>query len=569
MNLHSFTRAILALLIFFVFHYSIIVEAIGENDSSENKTISKKSRYQHTSYDSYIRKHDALYKENKNKHEFTKLRSRTDSWKLHQANWRQKPLVSVTRSTTVSQEKTPTGTYENNNMVKQDSSPKSTTKKSKPKSHRNRIVEKSKDSSSSEPPKTISTHHVPMASVVKSYFSEKATPTAMTASSKISENQHNRKDVEKATATTSKTNHATTTHDNLPYLRSLVPTGLTEKPKKTHHQDLGDIIGSKISSFFHPPKKTETEDGKSTKTHHFHVPRPSFLDPLFPHHGHNQSSGKETKTSTKTKEHTKSASISSFTNSTMISKPTTPVTPTTTSSSPKKTVSTASSSTTTTTHTTTSTSSQTISYTTRSFSVTSSTATPSLVLGIYDCSNDPHTINGKCDYEYFCNSATRQCVALANIGGFCYEDFQCASSYCENNQCVMYPGYRSGDASMSGGQIAGATVGSVAGATVVLLGLLGWRRRAQSMNRRIQQLKKSNDDVGFYTDYGIAPVNPTTTGNPSRESKYDFLNQMLAGQTAPAASSNKPGSPSEMSSIQDPWKAEDQEMTPERRYTFF
>jgi hypothetical protein len=430
-----------------------------------------------------------------------------------------------------------------------------------PIAHRNRMIETSKDSHSSKPSKTTSTHHVPMGSAIKSFFSDKPKPTTTVTSSKASDSHYSIKYAEKTTNTSKVKHTATTTHDKFPVLHSLFPTGLTEKPSKTHHQDLGGVIESKISSFFHPPKKTDDEE--SSKTHHLHIPRPSFLDPLFSHHDHDKTStsDKET-TSTQTKTHTKYDTDSlSSTDSTMTAKPTTPMTPTTTSTTLETSKSTISS---TTLPTTTSEISQTISYTTRSFSITSSTATPSLVLGVFDCARDPHTINGKCDSEYFCNSAIHQCVALANIGGSCYEDFQCGSTYCENNKCVLYPGYQPGAASMSGGQIAGATVGSVAGATVVLFGLLGWRRRAQSVNRRIEQLKKSNDDVGFYTDYGIAPVDPTR--NTTRESKYDFLNQMLKTQPTTL---DKPGSPTDMSSIQDPWKAEDQEMNHKRRYTFF
>jgi hypothetical protein len=156
-------------------------------------------------------------------------------------------------------------------------------------------------------------------------------------------------------------------------------------------------------------------------------------------------------------------------------------------------------------------------YSTPSFSITSSTAVPSLVLGKNECSSDAHaTTDGMCANDYFCNAALKTCVALKNNGDQCYEDFQCLSSYCgQGNVCTVAPTSSSSVPLLSGGQIAGITVGCVAGAVVILLGLIRWQRRSRQVHLRAARFKDfENDD----------DLNKRST---ARWSKYNFLTQAL------------------------------------------
>jgi hypothetical protein len=156
-------------------------------------------------------------------------------------------------------------------------------------------------------------------------------------------------------------------------------------------------------------------------------------------------------------------------------------------------------------------------YSTPSFSITSSTAVPSLVLGKNECSSDVHaTTDGMCANDYFCNAALKTCVALKNNGDQCYEDFQCLSSYCgQGNVCTAAPSSSSSVPLLSGGQIAGITVGCVAGAVVILLGLIRWQRRSRQVHLRAARFRDfENDD----------DLNKRST---ARWSKYNFLTQAL------------------------------------------
>lgn len=174
---------------------------------------------------------------------------------------------------------------------------------------------------------------------------------------------------------------------------------------------------------------------------------------------------------------------------------------------------------------------------TRSFSVTSSTATPMLVLGSStECTDDPHAVDGKCTYEYFCNAATHSCVFLLEDNSACYEDFQCASTYCTNHICVAAPESKP---SGQGGKIAGSIIGSVAGAAVLLFGLIRWRKRSQVINRRMNRFQSnnhSNEKPAFYdATTTILPASHTnhhqhdgnTNQGNARLSKYNFLAHML------------------------------------------
>ncbi|OAD02250.1 hypothetical protein MUCCIDRAFT_164188 [Mucor lusitanicus CBS 277.49] len=177
---------------------------------------------------------------------------------------------------------------------------------------------------------------------------------------------------------------------------------------------------------------------------------------------------------------------------------------------------------------------------TRSFSVTSSTATPMLVLGATECVDDPHAVDGKCNYEYFCNAATHSCVFLLEDNSACYEDFQCASTYCTDHICVPAPEDKQ---SGQGGKIAGSIIGSVAGAAVLLFGLIRWRKRSQIINRRMNKFQSNHNNekpAAFYdatTTILPANVNSTAHANTNeyrstnqenpRLSKYNFLANML------------------------------------------
>lgn len=159
-------------------------------------------------------------------------------------------------------------------------------------------------------------------------------------------------------------------------------------------------------------------------------------------------------------------------------------------------------------------------YSTRSFSITSSTAVPSLVLGKNECSSDVHaTADGICGNDYFCNAALKTCVALKNNGGQCYEDFQCLSSYCgQGNVCTVAPPPSSSTPLLSGAQIAGITVGCVTGAVVLLLGLIRWQRHSRQVRVRAARFRDFEGD-------GLQQQQQEQS--TARWSKYNFLTQAL------------------------------------------
>ncbi|KAI8341676.1 hypothetical protein BC941DRAFT_509776 [Chlamydoabsidia padenii] len=154
-------------------------------------------------------------------------------------------------------------------------------------------------------------------------------------------------------------------------------------------------------------------------------------------------------------------------------------------------------------------------YSTHTFSITSSTAVPSLVLGRNECGSDHHAIGGICPGDYFCNAALKTCVALKSNGDQCYEDFQCLSSYCgSGNVCTDAPSPSVLPATLTGGQIAGVTMGSIAGAVVLFLGLIRWQRRSRQLHLRAARFRDFEQE-----DHTKS----------ARLSKYNFLTQALHG----------------------------------------
>ncbi|KAI7875855.1 hypothetical protein K492DRAFT_240076 [Lichtheimia hyalospora FSU 10163] len=160
-----------------------------------------------------------------------------------------------------------------------------------------------------------------------------------------------------------------------------------------------------------------------------------------------------------------------------------------------------------------------------SFSVTSSTATPSLVLGSHECATDTRAVNGECPSDYFCNAATHACVQLLANGEQCYEDFQCSSSYCVDGKCNNEPSKQGSH--LSGGQIAGVTIGSVAGAIVLIGGFMFCMKRrrhggnnSSSRARKFEQIRAQDD--------AEADVNMVEQGNAGvRDSKYNMLASLM------------------------------------------
>ncbi|KAI8643951.1 hypothetical protein BD408DRAFT_463577 [Parasitella parasitica] len=167
---------------------------------------------------------------------------------------------------------------------------------------------------------------------------------------------------------------------------------------------------------------------------------------------------------------------------------------------------------------------------TRSFSVASSTATPMLVLGSStECTSDPHAVDEKCTFEYFCNAATHSCVFLLQNDSACYESFQCASSYCTDHICAAAPEAVQPN---QGGRIAGATVGCVVGAAILLFGLIRWRKRSQTINRRMNKFHSNARPFYDATTTILPAIGSTVTPNytnqgATRLSKYNFLAHML------------------------------------------
>lgn len=160
--------------------------------------------------------------------------------------------------------------------------------------------------------------------------------------------------------------------------------------------------------------------------------------------------------------------------------------------------------------------------TTTSFSVTSSTATPSLVLGSHECASDTHAVNGECPSDYFCNAATHACVQLLTNGDQCFEDFQCSSSYCVDGTCNDQPS--KAGTHLSGGQIAGVTIGAVAGAVVLIGGFMFCMKRRRDGNnsssraRKFEQIRAQDD--------AEADVNMVERGGV-RDSKYNMLTSLM------------------------------------------
>jgi hypothetical protein len=110
------------------------------------------------------------------------------------------------------------------------------------------------------------------------------------------------------------------------------------------------------------------------------------------------------------------------------------------------------------------------------------------------------------------------------------------------------------EGSLSGGQIAGATIGSVAGAVVVLLGFFRYKRRT---NRRSHHAGDGSNLDG-YQDYAGGVVNRKT----ARLSKFNFLTQMLGPDPSQLNISNPDVHNND---VEDPWRREDQQMTSNER----
>ncbi|KAI8144980.1 hypothetical protein BJV82DRAFT_606986 [Fennellomyces sp. T-0311] len=174
---------------------------------------------------------------------------------------------------------------------------------------------------------------------------------------------------------------------------------------------------------------------------------------------------------------------------------------------------------------------------TQSFSVTSSTATPSLVLGSNECADDPSAVDGTCPSGHFCNAATKQCIELVGNDGQCYEDFQCNSGYCDNGKCGEK--VQSETSNLSGGEIAGVTIGSVAGAVLLVAALMMCQKRrsrqVSTRARKFEQIRTEDEDLeGGKTDHVMQDTS-------KRTSKYNFLEALMTG-TAVGRSLSRLGS---------------------------
>lgn len=181
----------------------------------------------------------------------------------------------------------------------------------------------------------------------------------------------------------------------------------------------------------------------------------------------------------------------------------------------------------------------------------SSAASPSVVLGTNECASDPSAVDSKCPSDSYCNAATRQCTKLLDNGSQCFEDFQCVSGHCNSNQCGEHAD-KSGPAGLSGGQLAGVTVGSVAGAVVLFI-LVAWllkrrtRRNVSQRARKFEQVRSEDDDLER-SDYMFHGTGWSPTMDDEKEtrrtSKFNLLAAMLTGGTAVARSLSRLGSTS-------------------------
>lgn len=170
----------------------------------------------------------------------------------------------------------------------------------------------------------------------------------------------------------------------------------------------------------------------------------------------------------------------------------------------------------------------------RSFSITSSTATPSLVLGTNECASDPNAVNGICPQDrYFCNAATASCIQLMSNGAQCYEDFQCASAHCDNGTCGV-DGNSAQPSALTGADIAGITIGSVAGA-VALIACLAFAFQRRSRRHRVSWRARKFEQIRYQDDNDEFWGEPSRYDHPDvmeehnnhRSSKYNVLAQLM------------------------------------------
>ncbi|CAO3599135.1 unnamed protein product [Absidia cylindrospora] len=148
---------------------------------------------------------------------------------------------------------------------------------------------------------------------------------------------------------------------------------------------------------------------------------------------------------------------------------------------------------------------------------------PTLVLGDMECASDPLAQqNGRCPVDHYCNAALKQCSMHLNNGVTCAADFQCTSGYCIGT-CADRTTSNNNSQALSGGQIAGITLGTIGGGLVALVGLLFcYRRRKRRMaaqQSRAMQYMMDGDEGTEMTD--------KRGKGTTRLSKYNFLTQVL------------------------------------------
>ncbi|KAF7726407.1 hypothetical protein EC973_008741 [Apophysomyces ossiformis] len=120
---------------------------------------------------------------------------------------------------------------------------------------------------------------------------------------------------------------------------------------------------------------------------------------------------------------------------------------------------------------------------TTSFPSSSSKATPSVIFGQYGCARDSHAVQGHCAPGYFCNATAGACIHLFSDGEPCSESFQCQSSHCGfNHRCEA--AQQTTPSALSGGAIAGITIGVIVGVIGPICGLLWYYRRSHHVGRR-------------------------------------------------------------------------------------
>ncbi|ORZ18764.1 hypothetical protein BCR42DRAFT_490080 [Absidia repens] len=151
---------------------------------------------------------------------------------------------------------------------------------------------------------------------------------------------------------------------------------------------------------------------------------------------------------------------------------------------------------------------------------------PTLVLGDMECASDPLAQqNGRCPVDHYCNAALKQCSVQLNNGVTCAADFQCKSGYCIGT-CADRTTFNNNSQALSGGQIAGITLGTIGGGLVALVGLLFcYRRRKRKMaaqqSRAMQYMMDGEEGTEMADKRGAKGT--------TRLSKYNFLTQVLDG----------------------------------------